>query len=99
MSGLKNYLGLIGALLAMCVLFSFLSENFLTSATFTTLSNDIPTLVVMAVGMTFVLIIGGIDLSVGSVMALAASVLSMAMVRWGWPLFAAAVLGVFVASL
>src|SRR5450830_609885 len=99
LSAVKNYLGLIGALLAMCVLFAFLSENFLTLATFSTLSNDIPTLVVMAVGMTFVLIVGGIDLSVGSVMALAASILSMAMVRWGWPLFAAALLGIFVASL
>src|SRR5450830_1916186 len=88
LSAVKNYLGLIGALLAMCVLFAFLSENFLTLATFSTLSNDIPTLVVMAVGMTFVLIVGGIDLSVGS-----------AMVRWGWPLFAAALLGIFVASL
>lgn len=99
MAGLKNYLGLIITLLAMCVLFACLSENFLTLGTFSTLSNDIPTLVVMAVGMTFVLIIGGIDLSVGSVMALAASILSMAMVRWGWPLFAASALGILVGSL
>ena len=53
----------------------------------------------MAVGMTFVLIIGGIDLSVGSVMALAASVLSLATVRWGWPVWGACLLGVIVASL
>ncbi|MDP5008482.1 MAG: ABC transporter permease [Glaciimonas sp.] len=99
LSGLMNYVGLLGALLAMCALFSFLSENFLTLETFKTLSNDIPTLVVMAVGMTFVLIIGGIDLSVGSVMALAASVLSTAMVSWGWGLFPACVLGVLVATL
>jgi len=84
MSGLKNYLGLIFALLAMCVLFACLSENFLTLATFSTLSNDIPTLVVM---------------SVGSVMALSASILSMAMVRWGWPLFAASALGILVGGL
>ncbi|MBB3211570.1 ribose transport system permease protein [Herbaspirillum sp. Sphag1AN] len=99
LAGLKNYLGLIMALLAMCALFGFLSENFLTLATFSTLSNDIPTLVVMSVGMTFVLIIGGIDLSVGSVMALSASMLSMAMVRWGWPLVGASILGIFVGSL
>ncbi|MQR00621.1 ABC transporter permease [Glaciimonas soli] len=98
-SGLMNYIGLLGALVAMCALFSFLSENFLTLETFKTLSNDIPTLVVMAVGMTFVLIIGGIDLSVGSVMALAASVLSTAMVQWGWSLFPACVLGVLAATL
>jgi ribose transport system permease protein len=53
----------------------------------------------MSVGMTFILIIGGIDLSVGSVMALGASVLSIAMVHWGLPLYAAALLGILVASL
>ncbi len=99
LADLKNYAGLIGALLAMCVLFSFASENFFTLATLSTLSNNIPTLVVMAVGMTFVLIIGGIDLSVGSVMALAASVLSLAVVHWGWPVWSAALLGMFVAAL
>ena len=99
LAGLKNYAGLLGTLALMCLLFSFASENFFTLSTLATLSNDIPTLVVMAVGMTFVLIIGGIDLSVGSVMALAASILSLAMVRWGWPLYAAGPLGVLVASL
>jgi ABC-type xylose transport system permease subunit len=39
---------------------------------------------VLAVGMTFVLIIGGIDLSVGSVLALAASTVSVAILGWGW---------------
>src|SRR5512143_3890116 len=54
-----------GALLA---LFGLLSENFLTAGTFKTLANSIPTLTVVAAGMTLVLIIGGIDLSVGSVL-------------------------------
>ncbi|WP_296001341.1 ABC transporter permease [Rugamonas sp.] len=94
----KNYAGLVGALLAMCVLFGFASENFFTVSTLSTLSNDIPTLVVMSVGMTFVLIIGGIDLSVGSVMALAASILSLATVHWGWPVWAAGLLGMAAAT-
>src|SRR5580692_7240104 len=64
--GFSNYLGLAGALLAMIVLFSLLSSHFLTYDTFSTIANQIPVLVVMAVGMTFVLIIAGIDLSVGS---------------------------------
>lgn len=98
LSGLKNYLGLLAAMLSMCLLFSLLSEHFLTAATFVTLSNDIPTLVVMSVGMTFILIIGGIDLSVGSVMALGASVLSIAMVHWDLPLWMASMLGILVSS-
>ena len=69
--GLSNYLGLALALVAMIVLFSLLSSHFLTYDTFSTIANQIPDLVVMAVGMTFVLIIAGIDLSVGSVLALA----------------------------
>jgi ribose transport system permease protein len=96
---LKNYAGLIGALVLMCCLFSYLSENFLTLSTLSTLANDIPTLVVMAVGMTFILIVGGIDLSVGSVMALAASFLSMATVRWGWPVYLGSLLGLLVGAL
>jgi ribose transport system permease protein len=99
MADLKNYGGLIGALVLMCCLFGYLSENFFTLGTLGTLANDIPTLMVMAVGMTFVLIIGGIDLSVGSVMALAASFLSMATVRWGWPVYAGALLGILVGAL
>jgi ribose transport system permease protein len=83
----------------MCCLFGYLSENFFTLGTLGTLANDIPTLMVMAVGMTFILIIGGIDLSVGSVMALAASFLSMATVRWGWPVYAGALLGILVGAL
>jgi len=48
------------------------------------LANQIPTLAVIATGMTFVLIVAGIDLSVGSVMALCGALLGVAMVDWGW---------------
>ena len=48
------------------------------------IANQIPDLMVLAVGMTFILIIGGIDLSVGSVLALAASAVSVAILGWGW---------------
>ena len=81
--GLGTYLGLAGALLAMIALFSSLSRHFLSYDTFSTLANQIPDLMVLAVGMTFVLIIGGIDLSVGSVLALAASAVSVAVLGWG----------------
>ncbi|MGC1332242.1 MAG: ABC transporter permease, partial [Pseudomonas sp.] len=52
--GLGTYLGLAGALLAMIVLFSLLSDHFLSYSTFSTLANQIPDLMVLAVGMTFV---------------------------------------------
>ncbi len=96
--GLSNYLGFAFALIAMTALFSGLSTHFLTYDTFTTIANQIPDLIVMAVGMTFVLIIAGIDLSVGSVLALAASAVSVAVLKWHWPPFAAASLGIVVAA-
>ncbi|MGV7243932.1 ABC transporter permease, partial [Caballeronia sp. M23-90] len=82
--GFSNYLGLLGALIAMIALFSVLSSHFLTYDTFSTIANQIPDLVVMSVGMTFVLIIAGIDLSVGSVLALGAALTSVAALQWHW---------------
>ncbi|KWC82067.1 ABC transporter permease [Burkholderia cepacia] len=96
--GLSNYLGLAGALAAMIVLFSTLSSHFLTYDTFSTIANQIPDLVVMSVGMTFVLIIAGIDLSVGSVLALAASMVSVAALKWQWGPLPAALIGIAVAT-
>ncbi|MCG6542776.1 ABC transporter permease [Pseudomonas sp. KSR10] len=97
--GLGTYLGLAGALLTMIVLFSSLSSHFLSYATFTTLANQIPDLMVLSVGMTLILIIGGIDLSVGSVLALAAAVVSVAMLGFGWGIVPSALLGMACAAL
>lgn len=84
-----TYLGLLLVLLGLIAFFSLKSEYFWSSDTFVTIANDIPGLAVMAVGMTFVLIIAGIDLSVGSVLALSAAVSAVAILQWGWsPLFA-----------
>ncbi|HEY0209924.1 ABC transporter permease [Acerihabitans sp.] len=97
--GLSSYLGLIGALLAMIVLFSFLSDHFLSMNTFSTIANQIPDLMVMSVGMTFVLIIAGIDLSVGSLLALAAAVVSVTYLNLHWNPWLAALSGVALATL
>jgi ribose transport system permease protein len=51
--------------------------------------NQVPDLMVVAAGMTLVIIGGGIDLSVGSVLAFSGSVLGIAMADWGWPMIPA----------
>jgi ribose transport system permease protein len=79
-------LGLVVVLVLLVALFSALSDHFFSRITFTTLANQIPALTVVAVGMTLVLVAGGIDLSVGSVLALGAAVLAVARVEWQWPL-------------
>src|SRR5438876_3076069 len=89
---LGEYAALFAIWIGLLLLFGALSEKFLTARTLTTLANRIPTLAVVAVGMTLVLIIGGIDLSVGSVLGLSGAVLGVAMIDWHWPLSAAAML-------
>lgn len=78
--------------IGLLLLFGALSENFLTTRNLAILANNIPALTVVGVGMTFVLIIGGIDLSVGSVLGLAGAVLGVAMSDWHSPFSAATAL-------
>lgn len=74
------------ALALLLLVFSVLAEHFLTRRTFTTVANQIPSLLVVAVGMTYVIVLGGIDLSVGSLLALCGGVMGAATAGWHWPL-------------
>jgi len=81
-----DYLGMALALAGLVVFFGVTADNFFSLTTFRTIANQVPGITVVAVGMTFVLIIAGIDLSVGSVMALAGAVLGLSLVRFELPL-------------
>ena len=73
----RDYVGLGLALLVLVLAFGVLTEHFFARATFATIANQIPAALLVAVGMTFVLIVGGIDLSVGSVLGLSGAVLGV----------------------
>ncbi|HQH51752.1 MAG TPA: ABC transporter permease [Candidatus Hydrogenedentes bacterium] len=83
---LLDYLGLTVVLLLLIAGFSVFTENFFTLTNFRTIVNQTPDAVVIAVGMTFVLIIAGIDLSVGSVLGLSEAVLAVCLHRFGLPM-------------
>src|ERR1700687_952158 len=87
-SHLGEYAAMLVIWLGLFLLFGCFSDSFLTWRTLSTLANRIPALAVVAAGMTLVLIIGGIDLSVGSVLGVGGGVLGGAIVDWHWPLFA-----------
>ena len=86
---IAEYLGAALVLGALILVFSLSAENFFTYTTFRTSANQMPAAMIIAVGMTFVLIIAGIDLSVGSVLALSGAALGVCMVRFHLPLPAA----------
>lgn len=96
---LADYGGLAAALVLLVALFSLLTDHFFTAVTFTTLANQIPALTVVAVGMTLVLIASGIDLSVGSVLALGAALMAVARTEWHWPVSLAAGLSIAIGAL
>lgn len=92
---LREYAGLSLVVLALVAVFGLATDHFLTVFTFRSIANQVPAALVVAVGMTFVLVVAGIDLSVGSVLGLSGAVLGSCLVdlRLGLPLAAAAGLG------
>ncbi len=91
-------LTLLGVLVALIALFSCLSDHFFSLPVLTTIANQIPGLTIVAVGMTFVLIVGGIDLSVGSVMALTGTVFGALAVTHQWSTPAALICALLCAT-
>lgn len=85
-TGLADVLGMLAVLGILIIIFGFLSRHFLALRTLQSVVNQVPDLMVIATGMTLVLVAGGIDLSVGSVLALSGVFLGMAMADGGWPL-------------
>jgi ribose transport system permease protein len=63
------------ALGTLVLAFGALTDHFLSRATFSVIASQVPAAILVAVGMTFVLILAGLDLSVGSVLGLAGAVL------------------------
>jgi ribose transport system permease protein len=87
---------LIGLVL-LCVFLSFSTDTFLSVRNFLNVMDQITVLGVMAIGMTLVILIGGIDLSVGSVLALSGMVMGYLGDNRQWP-FVIAILVALVVS-
>src|SRR3954465_14741128 len=93
---LLDYFAMAAIWIGLVILFGALSHNFLSGPTFLTLANRIPPLAVVATGMTLVLIIGGIDLSVGSILGLCGSVFGVGLVTLHLPFLCALALALGV---
>jgi len=95
----NGVLGPLLGLLALCLFLTLATDSFFSTRNFLNILDQVSVIGIIAVGMTFVILIGGIDLSVGSVMALATMVLGVLHVHHGVPMFAAASVALVVASL
>jgi ribose transport system permease protein len=88
---------LIGLVL-LCVFLSFTTDTFLSVRNLLNVMDQITVLGVMAIGMTLVILIGGIDLSVGSVLALSGMVMGYLGDNRGWPFVFAILIALVVSA-
>jgi ribose transport system permease protein len=89
---------LIGFIL-LCAFLSFSTSTFLSLRNALNILDQITVLGIMAVGMSFVILTGGIDLSVGSVLALSMMVMGWLSHNIGVPLPVAVVIALIAAGL
>lgn len=96
---LKENIGIIIALFVLCVGLSIATDKFATVTNFFNIIKQITINLYLACGMTFVILLGGIDLSVGSVIAVAGCI-SAGMATWvGLPIPVAILIGVVLGVL
>src|SRR3954449_10560795 len=81
--------GTLFGLLAIVIVFAVLSPNFLTKANLLNVLQQSSINACVALGMTLVIITGGIDLSVGPTAAIAAGAAAVLMVTAGAPIVVA----------
>jgi ribose transport system permease protein len=67
------------AIVAACLFLSLATDSFLTSKNIFNITRNVTFTAIIALGMTMVIIIGGIDLSVGSVLCLSSMMLAITM--------------------
>lgn len=87
---------LLAAFFAEVAVFGTIAENFFTASNFFEVMRFSVELGLLAIALTPVIITGGIDLSVGSMMGLAAVVFGAAWHDWGFPLPAAALVALLL---
>ncbi|MFL6467063.1 MAG: ABC transporter permease, partial [Pyrinomonadaceae bacterium] len=95
---MRKELGTFVLLIVLCVVLAFLNPGFLSSANLQNLARLIGIYGIFSIGLGWVIITGGIDLSVGSVFALLGVLLSIFLTEWQLPALLAVVLVVAVTT-
>lgn len=99
LSVLRQIPGPVVGLVIVCVVFAVLSPYFLTSRNLINIFSQMSVIGIMAVGAALVIIIGGIDLSVGAVVALSLMVNAWLYRDFGLPFGMTCLIGIGVGAL
>lgn len=95
----RSNLGILIGLLIMCIGLTFISDSFATSTNIFNVLRQISVNVFLACGMTMVILIGGIDLSVGSVIAISGCLCAGLITNNGIPPGLAIILAIIIGTL
>jgi ribose transport system permease protein len=82
---MKKEIGILILLVVLCAVTSVMNPRFLSEANLGNTANLIGLYGIFSIGIGLVIITGGIDLSVGSMIALNGMLLVLALVEWHWP--------------
>ena len=84
-----------GAVIVLFIFFSITAKNFFTLRSILSLALQTSTITIMGIGVTFTIITGGIDLSIGSVVALSGTIAVMVAIA-GVPIWLSMIIGLLV---
>jgi len=90
--------GILFVLIALCVILSIVAPRFLTLRNVTNVVRQFSVIAIMSVGMTYVIITAGIDLSVGSIIALSGCMTAWFLVE-GYPIWLSVLIGLALGAL
>ena len=99
MKMLKGNSGIIAVLVIISVILSFASPVFLTTDNLLSVLRQVSNNMYLALGMTLVIILGGIDLSVGTCVAMCGTLTVGLMVNQGMPMVLAIAVGLLLGTL
>ncbi|MBS4208302.1 ribose ABC transporter permease [Bacillus sp. FJAT-50079] len=96
---IKDNIGILIGLIVLCVVITFINPKFLTSDNLLNVLRQTSTNLYLALAMTMIIILGGIDLSVGSLMAVTGVVTTSLIAIFDIPVFIAVLAGLLVGML
>lgn len=74
--GILNQIGLLGVIAVLCIIFTCLNSTFIAAANLMNIVRQSAVMIIVAMGVTFVMISGELDLSIGGVACLTGMVVS-----------------------
>ena len=92
----KNNIGILGVLVVLCVIVSIATDRFLKPNNLISVLRQISINTYIALGMTLIIVLGHIDLSVGAIVAMSGTLTVGFIVTQGFPIPLAIVLGILL---